>query len=540
MSKLGNAIKQDINDLVRRENRPLLVIQCVVILYMMFDAVGLFVDKVLPRSKQMIEGQSLSFLSGWFVFLVVVGIVGYLVLWRGVGKLAVERAFVYMSLLFGSIYMLVMPIYSAPDENTHIPTVYYYSNQLLGKEAVDEEGNVMWRKYDDEVINHANDKYPTARTYATIYHHFWDKSTDDTMVCSEVNELQPLHVTFLGYMPQIMGISIARLLHFGPVRMFLMGKLFMLLCYTAIVYASIKLLPVGKEMLSVIALLPVSLAQATSFSYDGMVTAVSFLFIASVLRVIYEERDIRRSELLVLAVAIVFMSAIKVVYFMIGLIMFAIPTERFSKKKKKLLVIMCILMIGAVSILCSRFSQVVELSTVPTEGYMDKQTYTIGALLNEPIRIVYIVYATIRNGASGYMSTLLGSGMGWSYVSIPRILQFGLVVVMVFASLQREGEKEQLSAKKKGWFVLAALLCVVAIEGAMLLAYTPYGVNYIKGVQGRYFIPILPLLLVLLKTDAIVVKKDIKMHVNMALYVIQYFSLLYIGTFIVESVKCLG
>lgn len=520
-----------------KPNKWSLLIQAVIILYMAFDAVGLFVDKVLPRSRQAVEGYSLSFLSGWFIFLVIVGILGYLLLWRGIGKQAVEKSFLYMALLFGLVYMLVMPIYSAPDENTHIPTVYYYSNQLLGKEAVDEDDNVMWRKYDDEMLNHARDKYPTARTYATIYHHFWDKSTEDTMVSSQVNALQPLNVTFLGYIPQILGITIARLLHFGTVRMFLMGKLFILLCYTAIVYASVKIIPVGKEMLSAIALLPVSLAQATSFSYDGMVTAVSFLFIALVFRLIYEEREIRKSEILVLAVAMIFMSAVKVVYLMIGLILFAIPAERFSKPSKKWLVIMTILLIGIVSIFFSRFSQVVELSTVPTDGYMDKQTYTIGALVHEPIRIVYIVYATLRNGVSGYLSTLLGSGMGWSYVSLPRVLQFGLVVVLVFASLQREGEQKPLSQKDKAWFVLASLLCIMAIEGAMLLAYTPLGVNYIKGVQGRYFLPVLPLLLILFKNHTITVKGEIRARINMALYVVQYFSLLYIGTFILESVK---
>ncbi len=519
---------------------PLLVIQGIIILYMMFDAVGLFVDKVLPKSRQTIEGMDLSFLKGWFIFMVAVGILGYLVLWRGIGKLAVEKTFVYLSLLFGMAYLLVMPVYSAPDENTHIPTVYYYSNQLLGKEAVDEDGNVMWRKHDDEVLNHARDKYPTARTYAVIYHHFWDKSTEDTMVSSRVNELQPLHVNFLGYIPQILGISIARLLHFGPVGMFFLGKLFILLCYTALVYFAIKIIPVGKEMLSVIALLPVSLAQATSYSYDGMVTAVSFLFIAVVLRVVYEDREIKNSELLILAVAMVFMSAVKVVYFVLGFILFAIPAERFSKPKKKWLVIGALLLIGIISILCSRFSQVVELTVAPTAGYMDKQTYTIGALLNEPIRIVYIVYATLRNGVSGYLSTLLGSGMGWSYISIPRILQFSLVVVMVLASLQRQEEAAPLSGGKKSWFVLAAVLCFAAIEGAMLLAYTPVGVNYIKGVQGRYFLPLLPLVLILFKTDAIVVKKEIKAYINMAVYVIQYFSLLYIGTFILESMKGLG
>ena len=72
----------------------------------------------------------------------------------------------------------------------------------------------------------------------------------------------------------------------------------------------------------------------------------------------------------VLGVLMIFMASVKVVYVMIGVIMFAIPANRFSKKHGKWVVGAFMLIIGAISVLLTRFSQVMELSTVSTEGYM--------------------------------------------------------------------------------------------------------------------------------------------------------------------------
>ena len=43
---------------------------------------------------------------------------------------------------------------------------------------------------------------------------------------------------------------------------------------------------------------------------------------------------------------------------------------------------------------------------------------------------------------------------------------------------------------------------------SMLLAWTPIGSKVISGVQGRYFLPFLPVLLMALKNDALVLTRE--------------------------------
>ena len=74
---------------------------------------------------------------------------------------------------------------------------------------------------------------------------------------------------------------------------------------------------------------------------------------------------------------------------------------------------------------------------------------------------------------------------------------------------EKEGEKGELRTGDK----IGALLIVLSAVGGsilgMALSWTPVGSEYIMGVQGRYFLPMLPLFLVILRNNRIVVRKNI-------------------------------
>ena len=56
--------------------------------------------------------------------------------------------------------------------------------------------------------------------------------------------------------------------------------------------------------------------------------------------------------------------------------------------------------------------------------------------------------------------------------------------------------------------LIIIILSVGLIEFSMLLAWTPKTSLTISGVQGRYFLPLLPISLMLLKNKLIVFKKN--------------------------------
>ena len=61
---------------------------------------------------------------------------------------------------------------------------------------------------------------------------------------------------------------------------------------------------------------------------------------------------------------------------------------------------------------------------------------------------------------------------------------------------------------QKWWIVCVCAVCAGLILAGMLLTWTPRDHISIEGVQGRYFLPFLPVLLLALKNRTVVLTKD--------------------------------
>ena len=220
-----------------------------------------------------VRGYDLSFLKPVTIALFGILIGGFLFLCYRIKRLKVEQIFLCMGILFGVLYMVVLPPFTTPDEAVRVDTTYYYSSKILGQQAVDENGYVLYRS-DDALYNHDDQHIPTVQSYASLYHNLFKMDHSD----GTVNFLRaPLSVSAIAYVPQIIGVTLARLFHLGNIQMLLWGRMFAMAFYLLCLYWAIKIAPIGKELLMVVALMPTTLQMAVSFSYDSTVLALCFL-----------------------------------------------------------------------------------------------------------------------------------------------------------------------------------------------------------------------------------------------------------------------
>ena len=74
-----------------------------------------------------------------------------------------------------------------------------------------------------------------------------------------------------------------------------------------------------------------------------------------------------------------------------------------------------------------------------------------------------------------------------------------LYLLLAYAALPVQGAVMKPAGKARGWCcAAAALCCLLAVAGCLLWTPTHYDTLY--GLQGRYFLPVLPLLLLMLLT----------------------------------------
>ena len=101
--------------------------------------------------------------------------------------------------------------------------------------------------------------------------------------------------------------------------------------------------------------------------------------------------------------------------------------------------------------------------------------------------------SAVENG-DHYLRTLVGGSL--SYYSLD--LAWGWVVVLymllIYAALPVQGAALLPAGRGRVWCAAAAVLCcLLAVAGCLLWTPTHYDTLY--GLQGRYFLPVLPLVL---------------------------------------------
>ena len=71
--------------------------------------------------------------------------------------------------------------------------------------------------------------------------------------------------------------------------------------------------------------------------------------------------------------------------------------------------------------------------------------------------------------------------------------------------------------------VVIGLICFAACNGGMLLGWTPITTYTIEGVQGRYFLPFILTLLLIIRSNKIELKNHIDRYLLFAMIAVQPF-----------------
>ena len=463
-----------------------------------------------------------SFLVPMFILLAIFlilggGIIFYLSFKQ---KVAIEKLFILAALVLGIAHMFLMPTYSTPDERVHFATAYYYSNILMGEEPVDEERNVLVRN-EDLLLNVENIR-PSLGTYGLIADNIFQPCQDDTMVSYDV---EPGNAPFWAYLPQILGIFIARLLGLGNVMLLVLSDILALLCYIVCIYFAIKMIPFGKTTMYIIGLLPMGLETAASFSYDVVVNALSLLFVGYVFKLAYEKKGAEIKDWIGLSTIMFFLAPIKVVYVFLAFLCLLISGE--SKSRKKWIGSAAVIVAGVASCLILRMTTILTLATVSGAGSAGsaENTYTISYILSDPVHIVRVLYNTLCRMSDAILQPLFGQRLGYWDISIPHYIAFGFVIVLLFSLIMCEKEKLYIKSWQK---VLMFFICAGIIGGitlSMMLDFTDMTDTVVRGIQGRYFIPFLPLALFLFRNDKIITKIRLDGQLIMAAFMLNYFTL---------------
>ena len=413
-------------------------------------------------------------------------------------KIRIEKLYVYIALFFGVLFLILTPPFESPDENSHFKKAYQIANGNLYCNLKKKQcGNYFpldmldYISEKDSYMGDRDKKY----NYTSIVLDQYTQTNYNKIV---FNEYSTNRAFFPVYIPGAIGIITAKVFSriigmnmISSTYMIHFARFFMLLATIAITYFAIKRTPIFKKSFFTIALLPMLLFLGSMVTYDGIVNSVFLLTLAIILDLIYNKKKVDKKDIITLVICGVVLLNVKTVYFIIFLLMFLIPKEKFNSKNSKIkTAILMILLILGISFL---FRLPNYFNSVAKEEIESQQ---LAFVIKHPFTYAKILIKNIILQRNFQMTTMVGV-FGLLDTFLPFIAIFIIYMNIILTGLvDGINEKIKINIKSKIILVLYIIFVVCSVYTSMYIIWTPYKFNIvgggeITGVQGRYFIPIL-------------------------------------------------
>lgn len=395
--------------------------------------------------------------------------------------------------VLGMILNVFIPVGNVPDEiNAHIKNAYHISNNILGIQ--DDVNNIKMRKCDLDIFNYG---YANDAVMNRYVQNVLNKNSGETELVDSEQKVVQVGIYMYTYFVSGLGIAIGRLLNLNGLLCVLLGRFLNFSLFLLALGYCLKNTPKFKEIFVLLALFPITLQQAFSVSYDSIVLSLAFLITSLTMQLFYN-RKLGKKEIILLVISCLLLIPCKsfayspLVLAPLSFFIKDIDFERFKNKKGYItigviLALLCFAYILAAIILGRMVSNVSVLY-----------------LAIHPRFFYTVLRQTLYNRSNFYILSAVGGSMELCHVGIFAPIILGYICVMsILISKINPG---LLGIKKINQYIFA-LIIIICFLGTLSGMYTwscsigLFGGSVIEGFQGRYILPVIPLLFLCFNKD---------------------------------------
>lgn len=425
----------------------------------------------------------------------------------------IQIIFVLLSLCFGLLFIAKVPLLWGTDETFHAMRIYQLTEGHLRSQNLGQTrqqggygGQVPVPLV--ELVQYVNaDQFnndPSSIPYGT-------KNLDNPQAYKELGGIRLWGVPTKSYafpntaayspapyLPYIAGMHIAKLMNASIHRTVLLMRLAGLLAYIIIIYYALRLLRQSqfKWIIFTIALLPMSVFQAAIISVDSLTIAMCILLTAMVARYFTADFKITRAQIAILFVCAIALPLMKPGYILLGLLPLFLSTKIFATKRvaygfKAALAASVLLMFAGWGIATKDVASSIALIKPINPGYQHELidvSQQVHFVVSHPVSYARTVIRNSILNDNRYFTEMFGT-LGFNIVTVP-----GAVIVLeILALLIAVASVGITKLSNKGWILLLSVVgCWLLIITTLYVSYSSVGAPEISGIQGRYFLPLLP------------------------------------------------
>ena len=440
-----------------------------------------------------------------------------------------EKALLLIMPLFCLLILITIPVGRGHDEVIHWYKAFEISEGHL-MTPIDEENRVSIANLPKGVENIVVEREKGVFKYIDNISLF-NEEIDYNESVSVINQNSSAYC-FVQYIPHVIGIFIGKVLTQNQLIIAYIARLFNMVFCTIIMYFAIKKIPFGKNILLALSIIPISIEGFATISPDGITIAMCAMFISYVFYVAFEKNKMcEKKDIIALTIIGAIVSLCKVVYMPLIFLVLIIPKEKFLSKKAWIKAISIIISVGVLlNLIWLVFGSMTLLKTNTNTYFETDESVSFNKLiilLTNPIGYLQKIFYTIGTNIDEYFLSLFGGYLEWSeMVSIPimAFITFGLIILTNFIE-----KNNNIKIEKYQKIVISLIIIIITllIFTSIYIQWSNINVNYINGIQGRYFLPILPLILILIPRIDLKTKysnKDMTKIICIFSYMIQIYT----------------
>ena len=487
-------------------------------------------DTVLNHMTIALYGQNAS-LKSWYMIvslliLAVLECVTYVV--KNADQINTYRkfaaSFFIVFMLTGVIYSIVMIPFSVQDEPSHFATAYLVSNEIMGKQKYITGEEVA---ISQSAIHRMNWGGSAQEQYQFWCDSSYTGHSDDNMSSARLYSVDPNIPRYVYWIPGF-GITIFRLFHAPYQLIVLSGRWMNLLMCAILLLVAIRLNWGMRRSIIAISFLPVSSWLFASYSYDAWNLSWMILMFSFCMYCMRKNGTIGWKEILSFSCIAAITIPVKMIYIFMLFMVFLIPVQKWRNHWKTWISFIAGTLLVFMSLWYTRMHSAIAYATTDrvdnrsiTEGTAQLQSFTVSWLITHPMDTIKMYMYALYNHSEHYIYTSICGG--WDGEAIYYYIAYAILFLMlvVFAT---DLSGEHIGIKKR---IISLGICIVqffVILTTFILVYTHIpndgSVADIQGVQGRYFLPILLFLPLIIKNKVIQVEEKNKKYVLAALVVL--------------------
>ena len=401
--------------------------------------------------------------------------------------------FVFIVILtFGIVCSILSPICCAPDEVEHFVRSEMTSRGEFFPNY--ENGSYLTIQSTIDLINDSAKIDSDTGYYSVNGEHSSILKTD--------SDTKPINTTlvkfpsafaqnpFYGYLPQAIGMFIAKLFNLNCIWLLWLGRIFNTLLYASLVAIAVKKTPILKIPLFIISVIPLSIFQCASLSIDSMVNGLGILTIAYFFY-LYKSPDysLNKKHIIIFCILSLLLGLCKITYFIFIFLILFVPKQKFEEKRMYYKSIIYIAIIGILAILWIKFYVTPGTLNSFRGPHMELRNINPTAQLSFILSHPRDFLISMLEVPKLYFDTdlLFNSRIfGFNHFNSFYLMFLGTICLLY--------PKEEFDIKSRAGALVISTLLYFGTYVNFLFSWTPVSnLEAISGVQPRYFLPLFAL-----------------------------------------------